>query len=98
MRGNLTIECIKQAVAQVALQYGLKRVILFGSFASGRQTKQSDIDLLVEFSPTELVTLFTLIGLQQELESLTGRKVDVIETPIEPGSIIEIDQEVVVYE
>lgn len=56
---------------------GVLRLGLFGSFARGEETPESDVDLLVEFSPdhhtfngfTELVFF---------LEDLLGRSVEVV--------------------
>lgn len=93
----LTLDEIKKAVEQVALDYDLARVILFGSYATGKRTARSDIDLLVEFSPTAIVTLFTLFRLERALRELTGKKVEIIHAPIEPDSLIKIEKEVLVY-
>lgn len=97
MKTILTLEEIKSSVAQVAPLYDVKKVVLFGSYADGKQTKNSDIDLLVEFSE-KFVSLFVIIGMQQDLEELTGKNVDVIHAPIPKGSLIKINSEVVVYE
>ena len=100
MEKILTIEEIKQSVAKVAKEYDLKRVTLFGSYATGKRTKKSDIDLLVEFSQPRKkpVTLFTLIGFQQDIEDMTGKRVDVIRTAMLKDSFIEIDKEVLLYD
>ncbi|MDO4539657.1 MAG: nucleotidyltransferase domain-containing protein [Syntrophomonadaceae bacterium] len=39
------VECARQA----AQLYPIKRIDLFGSYAEGRQTEASDVDVLVEF-------------------------------------------------
>ncbi len=50
--------------------------LLFGSFARGRETPLSDIDLGIHLSrPIDLLTLGRLTA---ELESITGRRVDVL--------------------
>lgn len=58
----------------------IKSVSLFGSFLHGDNTKDSDIDLLVEFEPKKPVGFFKLIGIQQHLEKRLGREVD-LRTP-----------------
>ena len=55
-------------------------VRVFGSAARGDDTEQSDLDLLVEVPKG--TTLLDRIGLQQELESALGLKVDVV-TPFD---------------
>ncbi|GAB4578662.1 MAG: nucleotidyltransferase [Anaerolineales bacterium] len=57
-------------------RYKAKEIGLFGSFVRGEQTKDSDIDVLVEFESD--ADLFDLIGLAQFLEEELQRKVDVI--------------------
>jgi hypothetical protein len=54
---------------------GVKRVGLFGSYARGRQTKSSDIDLLLEF---ERPSFDNFVEVSNYLEQLLGRKVDVL--------------------
>jgi hypothetical protein len=63
--------------------YAVRRVALFGSYAKGRQTGKSDIDLLVEF---ERPTYDNFLGLARDLERLFGRKVEIL-TPEGLGSI-----------
>jgi predicted nucleotidyltransferase len=57
-------------------QHGVRRAGVFGSFARGEQTSESDVDLLIE--PDTGATLFTLARLEIELEELLGRPVDLI--------------------
>jgi predicted nucleotidyltransferase len=49
---------------------------VFGSAARGEDTDASDIDLLVRFAPGS--SLFDLIHFSDELESIHGRRVDVV--------------------
>ena len=49
---------------------------VFGSCARKEETPESDIDLIVDFAPG--ATLFGLSGLQDELQSLFSRPVDII--------------------
>jgi predicted nucleotidyltransferase len=99
MNSVISLSDIKQSVAHVAPFYDVKKVTLFGSYASGNHTAESDIDLLVEFDakPRSPVTLFTVIGLKQDLEQLTGKEVDVVKYPIQQDSFLEIDKEILLY-
>lgn len=45
----LTIKQISEIISKTAQKYDIKKVTLFGSYADGRNTAQSDIDLFVEF-------------------------------------------------
>lgn len=54
----------------------IERLSLFGSALRGELIVESDIDLLVEYRPGAIVTLFTLAGHEIDLGKLIGRKVD----------------------
>lgn len=56
--------------------YRVKRLALFGSYATGKPEKRSDVDFLVEFEPE--ADLLDQVGLQQDLEQFLKRKVDVV--------------------
>ena len=55
--------------------HGVIQASVFGSFARGEQTLNSDVDLLVEFDDTR--NLLDLVSLSQELPKALGRPVDV---------------------
>lgn len=57
----------------------IEKVWLFGSFSRGEASYDSDIDLLVRFDPEKKLDLFDYIGIKQDLEDLTGRRVDLVE-------------------
>ena len=52
---------------------------LFGSILREDFRSDSDVDVLVTFAPEAQVSLFDLVQMQIELESLFGRPVDVVE-------------------
>ena len=58
---------------------GIKRLDIFGSALRTDFGPESDIDLLVEFEPDRSLSLFDIVGMEQELSDLFGRKVDLIE-------------------
>ena len=51
---------------------------LFGSFAHGRQTVRSDVDLLVKFDKTKDKSLLDLIRAEREMKKVFHRKVDLV--------------------
>ena len=59
----------------LALEYGVKRIGLFGSYAKGTPTEASDIDIVVEF---EHPIGFRFIEFTEYLEDLLGKRVDVL--------------------
>lgn len=78
---------IRTAVERLKKPYGLRKVELFGSYAEGRATSESDLDLLVEFEQPR-VSLITLNSLKYDLEDSLGLPVDVIHAPLPHGSMI----------
>lgn len=62
-------------ILRLAETHGARNVRVFGSVVRADNREDSDIDLLVDFDPGK--TLFDLIGLKLDLESLLGAKVDV---------------------
>ena len=50
---------------------------LFGSYARGDETKESDVDLLVTF--TKVHSLFDLVEIKHEFEELLQRDVDLVQ-------------------
>ena len=57
--------------------YGVREIGLFGSYADGEASPESDIDLLVDIESGRK-SLFNFIRLKFELEELLGRKVDLV--------------------
>jgi uncharacterized protein len=66
----------KEILLEIARRHGVRRVRVFGSYARGQQTADSDIDLLVEFEPHR--DLFDLIEFKHELEGRFGVRFDVL--------------------
>jgi len=58
---------------------GVKRLGLFGSFLSGRQTSDSDVDFLVQFDPGQK-TFDNFMELTFLLEELLQRRVELVTT------------------
>ena len=66
-------------LAQLCRRYGVRRLELFGSAATGTfDPARSDVDFLVEFddNPTRLFDRY--FGLKESLEALYGRAVDLV--------------------
>jgi len=92
----LTIEQIKSAAEQVAKNYPLSKVSVFGSYAAGNATEDSDLDLLVEFT-TDSVSLLDIIGVKYDFEDLLNKPVDVLHAPLPGNSHLVINEEVPIY-
>jgi predicted nucleotidyltransferase len=80
-----TLQVPREDVARICARHRVKRLSLFGSAANDRfDPANSDVDLLVEFErmkPAEHAGHF--FGLQEDLEALLQRPVDLVE----PGPI-----------
>lgn len=74
---GITLADIRYAVVSLADEYGAKKVSLFGSFARGEETDDSDIDLLLEKGE---IKGMRVLDFQDELARRLGRKVDVVTT------------------
>ena len=66
----------RSEILALAQRHGARNVCLFGSLARGEATADSDIDVLVELEPGR--SLFDLGGLLMDLQTLLGRRVDVV--------------------
>jgi len=64
-------------------QYGVKKIGLFGSYATGKATKKSDIDIAIEIKSTNSFRSF--FGLLHFLEDGLQHKIDLgIESSLKP--------------
>ncbi len=60
-------------------RYGVRRLELFGSAATGAfDPQRSDLDFLVEFDANPAKLFDRYFGLKESLEALYGRKVDLV--------------------
>jgi predicted nucleotidyltransferase len=65
-------------LAELCRRYGVRELSLFGSAARGEMGPESDIDIMVEFEPGLRIGLIKFESLVEDLESLAGRKVDLV--------------------
>ena len=66
------------AIGSICGKFGVRELSLFGSALGPDFRPESDIDLLVEFLPEAHAGLLALASMQEELEKLLGRKVDLV--------------------
>lgn len=98
MRNIYNIDEIKDVVSDISREYGVKKAALFGSYANGTPTEESDIDLLIEKG-----SICGLVRFNSYVNSLCdrlGKNVDVITYASLNNSLIKnsIGDEVVLYE
>ena len=83
--GLLTVEKIKEACKPLFEQYDVKYAYLFGSYAKGKATEQSDVDLLVSM-PLNGLRFYELVEMLREA---LKKKVDLVdETQLENNSTL----------
>jgi uncharacterized protein len=70
------LQANRSEIHRLAAEFGARNVRVFGSVARGEDTPDSDIDLLVSWDDRASLTDWS--GFRQELETLLGRRVDVV--------------------
>jgi len=80
MKKQLTLPEIQEVLRVVkpdlAKQYHVREIGVFGSYVRGQQTKRSDVDILVDFDQT--ISAFSYVRLKAELTERLGQKVDLV--------------------
>ena len=76
MRLDRLVKVKRGEILRIAAEHGAREMRVFGSVARGEADGESDIDFLVELETGR--SLMDLGGLQMDLESLLGRRVDVV--------------------
>ena len=74
-RGILKVAFIKEKCAEVFENYEVDFCYLFGSYAKGRATETSDVDLLISANVRGL----KFYGLVEEIRTALHKKVDVLD-------------------
>lgn len=89
-----TLKEIQQLVLPIIQKYRIPAMYLFGSYARGEATVDSDLDFLVDTTGTELTSLLRLGALYCDLESIFNKKIDLITvSSIMQDSIMESDED-----
>lgn len=73
----LTIPQIRHVVSELSKKYGAERVYLFGSYARGDMSSDSDVDLRIDKGS---IRGLELAGLLLDLEDHLGVRVDLLPT------------------
>ena len=73
--GLLTVSDITRKCSEVFTRYDVKFCYLFGSYAKGKETPSSDVDLLISAD----VKGIKFYGLAEELREILRKKVDLLD-------------------
>ena len=66
----------QNTILKVLSKYEPTQVGIFGSYARNEQNSESDIDIMVDFG--KKISLFDLVGIEQELSEKLQIKVDLV--------------------
>ena len=93
-----TIDEIKNKTAPIAKEFGVSRMSLFGSYARGEATDDSDVDLYIDRG--KLSNLLQYFAFVDELENVLHCHVDVVTTGIEDKQFLSaiMQEGVLLYE
>ena len=75
----MTKEDIKKTLIRnkrILKKYKVNKIGIFGSFATGKTKKKSDVDLLVEFE--DMIDLFDFVHLNDEIQQILKNRVDLV--------------------
>jgi len=93
----ITIDSIKAEVDPLVEKYNIFSIDLFGSYANGNATENSDVDILVKFV-VPIPSIFAVMGLKEELERKIRIPVDVITLPLSRPEKLNIEKTIRIYE
>lgn len=68
----------QEAIAEFCLRWGVTELALFGSVLRDDFGEESDVDVLVRFSPESCPSLFDHVVMEDELRLILGRDVDLV--------------------
>jgi predicted nucleotidyltransferase len=69
-----TLEQIKELVVPIAQRYKLKALWFFGSYARGVATEESDVDLLIDYTDSNIKNIFDLNILFEQFEDTIKKR------------------------
>ena len=73
------IEIPLDKIEEYCRKWKIKEFALFGSVLREDFRPDSDVDVLVTFEPDAGITFDNMVEMQEEIEKIFGRKVDLIE-------------------
>lgn len=75
----LPIEVPKAEIERFCRRWKISELSLFGSVLRDEFRPDSDVDVLVSFGPDARWSLFDVVRMEEELQGILGRKVDLVE-------------------
>ncbi len=75
----IRVHVSQDKIRDFCLKWKITELALFGSVLREDFRSSSDIDVLVSFAPAARWSLMAMVEMQDELEKILGRKVDLVE-------------------
>ena len=99
MKNELQLkEEIKEKIISILVKHGIKRILVFGSYARNEATPKSDLDLIVDFP--EGTSLLDHVGIEIELSEALNMKIELLSrngiSPYIKDHVLE--EAIVIYE
>ena len=86
MPGVYTVSQLRETLAPIFAQYGIRRAVLFGSYGKGTATEASAVDLLVDSGLRGL----RFVGFLDDVQRAVDKDVDLFDVAhIQAGSLID---------
>ena len=73
-----TIDELKRKIAPITRKYDIPAVYVFGSYARGDATEDSDVDVLINRKGSKIISMFDLGALYNDLNENLGKGLDLI--------------------
>jgi hypothetical protein len=86
MVATLRIEIPRDRIAEFCRKWKIEEFALFGSVLRDDFRPNSDVDVLIKYAPDARWSLFDFMHMQEELEGIFGRKVDLVSRAAIEGS------------
>jgi predicted nucleotidyltransferase len=88
------LDSYRDRLFQFSRKWNVNELAVFGSFLRGDTHPDSDVDILVSFDRNTHRDLFDLVAMQDELQEIFGRNVDLVEkeglrNPIRRAAILK---------
>lgn len=94
-----SLDEIKEKLAPIATEYGVNKILLFGSYSRGTANSDSDLDFYI-VDKGELHSLLELSGMILDLQECFGCEIDLLSGKIEDSALFNniLNEGVVVFD
>jgi predicted nucleotidyltransferase len=91
---------IVNKLSQYFASQPVEKAWIFGSYARSEEKSESDLDILVNFSPDSKVTLMKYVHIINDLRKLTGKRIDLVEEgQLKPFAVSSVEMDkILIYE